>query len=345
MRLPAFTLVLLAAASATVAQEAVVVRAPAGPARTAAREVARVNGVPLLSDRLDAALNTLIPLESFHRSVHPDKMVELQGKALRRLVDDELWYQEGVRLGLRASDAQVDARLERIRQGYTRPELFEQALRRAGMSAAAFRHEIRRALTIEHAYGRAVAASCQVSLAEASRFFTDHPERFIVPEQLHVYAITIGVDPSSSTSQWTEARSRAEAVLGQLRSGAPFEQMARQYSTDPARDRGGDMGFFHRGSLSDEFETVTRNLAPGTVSEIVQTLYGYHIIRVAEIRPAERRSFAEVRTELQKDLTVKRCGEMAEAWIARLRTAATIAIAPTTPLSALPAPRPRGEAR
>jgi parvulin-like peptidyl-prolyl isomerase len=102
------------------------------------------------------------------------------------------------------------------------------------------------------------------------------------------------------------------------------------------------MGLFHRGTLNDEFETAARGMKPGDVSDVVQTLYGYHIIRVAEIRPPEQRSYADMGLEIRKDLTAKRCTDMADAWMARLRAGATIVLADAAETSrSSPAP-PRG---
>jgi peptidyl-prolyl cis-trans isomerase C len=305
----------------------------------------RVNGVPLLSDRLDTALNALIPMESFHRNVSPDSLAALRQRALQNVIDEELHYQEGVRLGLTASGAEVDEGVARARRGRRSPAAFDQALRQAHVSMADFRQDIRRALTIKKASDHEVTSRCRVGADEAERFYADNPGRFVVPEQLHVYALTIGVDPSSSARQWADASARANDVLRQLRSGASFDEMARRYSTDPSRDKGGDMGMFHRGTLSDEFEKVTRGMTPGDVSDVVQTLFGYHIIRVTEIRPPEQRSYADMGPEIRKDLTAKRCAETADAWTARLRASATIVLADAAGTSrSSPAPPRAGKA-
>jgi parvulin-like peptidyl-prolyl isomerase len=317
----------LAFASASAAQQPVASHPTAASTHSPVREVGRVNGVPLSSDRLDAALNALIPMESFHRNVGADSVAALRQRALKTVIDEELQYQGGVRLGLTASDAEVDEGLARARRGSKSPEAFDQALRQSRVPMADVRREIRRALTITKAYDHEVTSRCQVGAAEAERFYADSRERFVVPEQLHVYAITIGVDPSGSSRQWADASARANDVLRQLRSGASFDELARTYSTDPSRDKGGDMGLFHRGTLNDEFEKVARGMKPGDVSDVVQTLYGYHIIRVAEIRPPEQRSYADMGEEIKKDLTSKRCADTAGAWTARLRAGATIELA------------------
>jgi peptidyl-prolyl cis-trans isomerase C len=295
-------------------------------AGTGARVVARVNGAPIMGDRLDAALNRLIPFESFHRNVSADTVERLRGQALDGLVDEELRYQDGVRLGLKPSEAEVEARMKAVAARYASRQAYEQARRAAGVSIEDVRREVRRALVVQKAFDRAVTSRCQVGADEAARYYADNTGRFVVPEQLHVYAITFGVDPGAPSRAWDEAKAKADKVLAQIRNGASFEEMARAHSTDKTRESGGDMGFVHRGSLADEFEAALRDVRPGGVSPVIQTLYGYHIVRVASIRPPAQKALPEVAPTIQKDLTKQRCAETETAWTARLRASATIVL-------------------
>jgi len=294
------------------------------PARLPTRPVAYVNGTPIMSDRLDLAVNTLLPQETFHRGVSPDKITELRRKALERLVDEELVYQEAERRGIPVSVAEVDAALADLGARYESPRSFTAARLRAGITARRLRRDLRRAVMIRKVQQDAVGSRCGVDRMETASFFKANRARFVVPEELHIQAITIGVDPSSRPSEWKAAQARAEQVRRRLIEGAPFDVMARQYSTDPSRQSGGDMGFFHRGSLADEFEAATRGLQIGEVSAVVRTIYGYHLVRVTEVRPSRQKTFEEVGAELQKTLTAKRCTEMSEAWLGELRAGAEV---------------------
>jgi peptidyl-prolyl cis-trans isomerase C len=308
------------------AQKPVASHAAASARPAAAHVVARVNDAPITSDRLDIALRRLIPFESFHRNVGADTVERLRGQALDGLIDEELRYQDGMRLGLTPSAAEVDAGVRAFMARYGSRQAFEQARRASGASIEDVRREIRRALVVRKAFDHAVTSRCQVSDDEAARFYADNRARFVVPEQLHVYAITFGVDPGAPAREWSEARARAEQVLGQIRNGAPFEEMARKHSTDKTKENGGDMGFVHRGGLTAEFEQALRDLKPGGVSPVIQTLYGYHIVRIASIRPPEQKALPEVAAGIRTDLTRQRCAETETAWTARLRAAATIVL-------------------
>jgi peptidyl-prolyl cis-trans isomerase C len=314
----------LAATRIAAGQVAVPSHLPGAPAAPMPQRVATVNGVAVMSDRLDEALRALIPFESFHRNVGADKLAVLREKALQTVIDEALEYQDGVKMGIHVTAADVDAGVANARARAKTAGASDAARRQASLPTAALRQEIRRTLTINRAIDRAVTSRCQVGVGEAQRYFTANPDRFVVPEQLHLFAITIGVDPSAPPEGWARARARAEDLRRQLAEGASFDELARRHSTDASRATGGDMGFVHRGSLSDEFEQALRDRHAGDISDVVGTLYGYHIVRVAEIRAPQSRTFPDVSDEVRRNLTATRCAEMKDAWIARLRAGASI---------------------
>jgi parvulin-like peptidyl-prolyl isomerase len=294
-----------------------------------ATEVARVNGVALSSTRLAAELNALLPFESFHSGVDPAKLAQLRAQALDRLVNEELEYQEGLQLDVRISEERVLQEVSTVERKFGNRAALLEALARSGATMAILKRELRRTLTVGETVRRSVTVGCQVTRADASAYFAANPGRFVVPEQLHVFAITIGVDPTASPAQWSAAKARAEAVRRQIVAGASFEEMARTHSTDGTRAAGGDMGFLHRGSLADEFEAATRELPLRQPSTPVQSIYGYHLVEVAEIRPPRQQAFAEVASSLEKDLMAKRCEAKQAEWVGALRARSTIILADT----------------
>ncbi|MEQ1897701.1 MAG: peptidylprolyl isomerase [Vicinamibacterales bacterium] len=299
--------------------------------RPGVHEVARINGARLMSDRLDAAVAALIPMESFHRNVDPEKLKVLRQRALQTIIDDELAHQEAVRQGVTVPESALLAAWKQSAVRYGGEKGFDAALRAAGASRALARAEMRRSIAIKTIIDREITAKCRVGQDQAATFFKANPDRFVEPEQLHLYAITVGVDPSSAPAKWAAARKLAEQALRDLEAGASFGDTALKYSTDPSKARGGDMGFMHRGSLSDQFERAVKDVPAGRFSPVIETLYGYHVILVSETRPPQKKSFADVRANLEKDLTTTRCAEMQQAWVNRLRARAVVVIAEHAP--------------
>jgi parvulin-like peptidyl-prolyl isomerase len=196
----------------------------------------------------------------------------------------------------------------------------------SGASMTDLRKEMARALTVQKAWKQTVSDTCRASDADVTAFYRENPARFVMPEQVHLFTITVGVPPSGARKDWQDARKTIDGLLAQIRAGAAFEAIARAHSTDPSKDKGGDMGWIHRGRMADEFETVTKGMKPGQVSDPVETLYGYHLVKVAEIKPPEQRTLEQVRPQLTKDLTAKRCETAGEAWVSGLRRKATIVV-------------------
>jgi hypothetical protein len=221
-------------------------------------------------------------------------------------------------------ESDIDAEFAKNVARYPNRKMFNDALSRANATAAELRQELRRRLLIAKVHDVQVTSRCKVDRTEARRYFGEHPEKFVEPEQLHIFAITVGVDPSSGDAGWKAGKAKADDVRKQLANGASFEELAKKFSTDPSAPTGGDMGVMHRGSLSKGFDSVAEHLAIGEASPVVETIYGYHIIKVTEILPARPRSFDDVGGKLEQDLTDERCTASKDAWISGLRAAATI---------------------
>jgi parvulin-like peptidyl-prolyl isomerase len=295
--------------------------------RDGAAVVAHVNGVAIREADVQAAVDSRLPLSSYHRNVSPEKLAEIRSQALDSLIDEELRYQEAVRLRVRVQPKDVEQALDRARKSYQGgPEAFERARVASGATMPQLRSGILRGLMIKKLYDQAVGQSCVVNENDARAFYNGNKTRFVQPEQLRPYVITIGVPPSASKNQWEQARQKAADLARQLAAGASFEALARQHSTDPSSGKGGDLGFVHRGRLTEEFESALKVLRVGQVSGVIQSIYGFHIIRLAEIRPAVQSPFETVKAQLVRDLTETRCSDAETRWQKRLRAGARIQI-------------------
>src|SRR5215471_13159967 len=118
---------------------------------------------------------------------------------------------------------------------------------------------------------------------EISDYYARHSETFQHPEQVHARHILVKVVPSASAEQVENARKRAEALLTALRNGEDFATVAQQHSEDTATAaKGGDLGYFPRGQMVQQFEEVAFTLPVGQLSELVRSPFGWHILRVED---------------------------------------------------------------
>jgi peptidyl-prolyl cis-trans isomerase D len=122
------------------------------------------------------------------------------------------------------------------------------------------------------------------------------------PEQRHARHILFKVEKGDSDDVRAEKKKKAAEVLALARQGKDFAELARKYSEGPTKERGGDLGFFGRGRMVPSFDEVVFSMKAGDISEVVETPFGYHVIKLEEIRPATGRSFEQVKDNLAKSV-------------------------------------------
>ena len=142
-------------------------------------------------------------------------------------------------------------------------------------------------------------------------FYRQNFSRYSIPEQRRARHILIKTSEEDSADVLSEKRNRAEQVLELARSGEDFAELAKQYSEGPSAPRGGDLGAFTRGRMVKPFDEAVFSLNEGEISDIVQTQFGFHIIKLEKIEPAYTRTFDEVRDEIAAQLQVQNQRQLA----------------------------------
>ena len=142
-----------------------------------------------------------------------------------------------------------------------------------------------------------------VSREEVEDYYRVNRERFREPERVRIRQILIKVKPDAPPERVKEARRRMERILERLKNGESFEKLAKKYSEDPvSAKKGGDLGYFKRGELIRTLENEAFRLKKGEISRIIRTDYGFHIIKVEDIKKEKIKSLKEVYPDLVKRL-------------------------------------------
>jgi len=163
-----------------------------------------------------------------------------------------------------------------------------------------------------------------VSDEELRAYYNEHIETYRIQNRVrasHILFKTIG----KTDAEVEEIRKKAEDVLRKARHGAKFEDLAKQYSDDTTKDKGGDLGWIVQGQTVPEFEKAAFTLPPGSISDLVRTQYGFHIIKVMEHQAARTQSFEEVRGSILPVLAGEKAdrqsGDLADQIAAAVRRA------------------------
>jgi peptidyl-prolyl cis-trans isomerase D len=177
----------------------------------------------------------------------------------------------------------------------------------------AFRAEEKRRVRYLALDAAALRTTVTVTPQEVEARYRENVATFSTPEQTRASHILF----ATANKDAAEVRKTAEAVLARVKQGEDFAALAKQYSDDGSKEQGGDLDFNARGIMVAPFDEAMWALQPGeTTDELVQTEYGFHIIRVTDRRPAQTRTLDQVRTQLEDQIR----SEKARAEATRLST-------------------------
>jgi parvulin-like peptidyl-prolyl isomerase len=174
--------------------------------------------------------------------------------------------------------------------------------------------------------GVRIAASA-VSDEELEAYYRDNEHRLTFPEQVRVRHILLTRKPLGKRDDRAAIREQMVPILERARGGEDFAMLARELSDDYATKRnGGDTGLFRRGQMAPAFEQVAFSLEPGEISDIVETPFGVHIIRLEERREARLLPLDEIREQLREHIREQNADAAVKSEMARLHAAADIEI-------------------
>jgi len=154
-------------------------------------------------------------------------------------------------------------------------------------AVAAKLEDLKKRIIVEAYLKKKVEESANVSDAELQEFYKKNLDKFKTGDQIKASHILV------------KSEAEAKEIEKQLKGGASFEELAKKHSIDGAAPKGGDLGWFGKGSMLPDFEKVAFSLKEGQISGIVPTKFGYHIIKVTGKRPAGTRSFEEVKDQIK----------------------------------------------
>jgi peptidyl-prolyl cis-trans isomerase C len=289
------------------------------------KPVAKVNGNVLSDYEMNEALNEILPAASFHGGITPEKRQKYHDRAVDKMIEDELLYQEAVRRGLEVGEDvitnDVDATIKRLGS----KERYEEALKNTGLTDEEYRVKIKRRKLIELLQA-AIVEESKASDQEAREYYEANKERYVMPPSWRLRHILISVPPESSPEEWDAKRKRAEEALQKIKDGEDMASVAWDYSDDPYRVKGGDLGIVHSGRLVGALEQAVSKLKVGEVSDVVQSIYGYHIVRLEGKSEEEQIEFDDASEKIKETLSREKREKLETELLEKLKADAKIEV-------------------
>ena len=278
------------------------------PAKPANDVLAKVNGYKILQSDVDKVYQRQIA--GAPQKPPADQEQALRLELLHQLIDLRLYLQKAEKLGIVATDDEIESKLNQAKTPYTKEE-FARKLQETGFTEEDYKQELRRNLTIEKLLNKEIASRVVISEADIQAFYNEHKSQFNVIEPQY-YLANIFVNsqpnpqspnPSDRTRNDAQAREKIKRVHEELERGADFAALAAKVSEDDTARNGGELGATPESQLKNT-DTATRDaiakLKPGQFSEVVPVVnpishqaVGYRIVKLNGKEAAGQRDLNE----------------------------------------------------
>lgn len=286
-----------------------------------------VNGEPISREKVQAQVDHLITQRGMNYGgiTQPNDFKQYQQEVVDQLIVQELLWQEAKRRDFVVDDEFVDARLQEMKSGFEREVEFLFRIEEGGFTEETYREDIRQQVSVQRMISQGISSGIAISDEDVEHFYNTNIDQMQKPLAVHAQHILI-TPKSTALADHQAARAEAESILAEIRGGADFVEIATSRSEGPSAERGGDLGYFGPGQMVPAFEQAAFALQPGEISEVVQTQFGYHVIRVEDRRGGETAPLEETADQIRSYLRQLALQNAVEVLVTTLREGGEVEI-------------------
>jgi len=287
-------------------------------------------------DRVVAKVNTeIITLSSIEtraealkqKFAHNYNENQILHEALEMMIDEKLQIQQGKKMGFVVDDITVDAAIRTIEEKNSLENgQLVIMLESEGKSVETYKDNVRNQILVSKITRFELGSRVNVSKREIEKYYHDNQKEFWEPGKVRVKHILILIGKGASEKIRKEKNKQIKEILAELKEGKDFAEAAKEYSEDISASIGGDVGFVVRGQMVPEFEKAVYRLKAGEVSDVVETEYGYHIIKAEEVQKGRTLPLKEVENKINSNLLSGKQESAYKDWMRELRKSAFIEI-------------------
>ncbi len=289
--------------------------------------IAQVNGQIITSSDYQRSEQQM-DAEGRQQGWSPDELTGHKRDMLRDLIDKELLLSKAKELNI-TGETELIKRLDEIRkQNHLESmEDLEKAAQQQGVSYEDFKQNIRNEIISQSVIRDQVGRKIQLTKADIGNYYAQHKSEFEQPESVHLSEILIPVaadDPSSLE----KAQAKAADVEARLKAGGNFEELAKQNSSGPTAQTGGDLGEFKRGMLAKPLEDATFKLSSGETTAPIRTKQGLLVLKVVQHTGGSNQDYSAIQPQVEEAAFMDRMQPALRSYLTTLREQAYIDIRP-----------------
>ncbi|MBN1833650.1 MAG: peptidyl-prolyl cis-trans isomerase [Deltaproteobacteria bacterium] len=232
---------------------------------------------------------------------------ETMDSLISRLVDEYLVLEYGRQNGITISEQELESEVEDAKEGYPEEKFFQEMLLRRYLNYDEWKEGLRRHLLIKKIIEKIYEGIPAITAEEINAYYISHETEFTQPPMVKFSQIV------------THSEDEAKGLRERLLKGEHLDNLARQYSTAPEAEDGGEVGWISQDALDESIDEALSSLPVGEISPVVKTPYGYHIFQVDAKRPEGPKSLEEARDEIETILILQKQEVLYSKWIIKLR--------------------------
>lgn len=268
---------------------------------------AKVNGAGIKTATLNAAANNYVENQKmFGVTVKDEEKDKLKKDILNELISAELLYQASRKAGLGDMSKEVDSQLENIKKGFGSDQEFQKVLKERGIEIKDLKEDIKKGIYINAYLEKDVFSKLgPVTEDEKKQEYEGNKDKLNVPDEVKASHVLIKVGDKAVAEEKQKAKEKIEALRARAMSGEDFAKLAKENSEDASAPNGGDLGYFKKGDMVKPFEDAAFGLEKDQISPVVETQFGYHVIKVTDKKAAHTLTYEEVSKDIEKFLLNK----------------------------------------
>lgn len=232
---------------------------------------------------------------------------------LETMIGSEVVYQQAKKDNILPTDEQVQEQIDSFNESIKDDEDYQAELKEMGINEEFLKYQFSRDLANSNVQAK-FEDETKISTDEMKKYYEENKDDYHTNTVTasHILLKTIDDEGNElSDEEKAKAKKKAEEALAKVKAGEDFAEVAKEYSQDSTASNGGELGTFGKGQMVSEFEDAAFAMKPGEISDIVETQYGYHIIKVTE-RVDEQQSFDDVKDEIKSTLASEKYSEYVE---------------------------------
>jgi peptidyl-prolyl cis-trans isomerase C len=289
--------------------------------------LASVNGKTITQADLDKEMNRFEgQMGMTGQPPDPDQREAIRKKVLDNLVQRELLLQESARLGIKVSDEEVGEQVAQLKSRFSQEEDYSSALKRLKMTEEELKDEFTRRLVVKRMIDQVIAGKVQITSEETKVFYDENPNYFKAPERVRASHILVKLDPKATDAEKAAARKKIEDIQKRIQKGEDFGAVAKEMSDCPSAAKGGDLDYFQRGQMVAPFEEAAFSLKINEVSGIIETQFGYHLIKVVDKKDSGTIPYEEIKGNIESHLRQQKVNEQYAVYVDQLKSKAKVEI-------------------